>query len=34
LLPVAMTTWVYISGIGRSLGFIHSSVIEYACCYG
>ncbi|ESZ64764.1 hypothetical protein X729_05610 [Mesorhizobium sp. L103C131B0] len=28
LLPVATTTWEYISGIGRSFGFMHSSVIE------
>src|SRR5580704_6650273 len=28
LLPVATTTWVYISGIGRSSGLMHSSVID------
>src|SRR3984957_15233198 len=28
LLPVATTTWVYVCGVGRSLGLMHSSVID------
>jgi hypothetical protein len=28
LLPVATTTWVYVAGVGRLSGLMHSSVIE------
>ncbi len=28
LLPVATTTWVYVAGVGRSSGLMHSSVID------
>ena len=33
LVPVATTTWVYISGIGRSSGLMHSSVIDWVSSY-
>src|SRR5688572_28293840 len=34
LLPVATTTCEYVCGVGRSLGLMHSSVIDQVSCYG
>jgi hypothetical protein len=31
LLPVATTTWVYVRGVGRSSGLMHSGVIGVVC---